>query len=491
VFSNINGELHLFEQEEVHMKWGNFFTPCFSHASKKLFFRMLVLMLVCFVLSRRPAMAEEPATLEERMLRMEQEVQTLRQENERLQNELDMLREQMDAQGSLSPFEAEEAAVRPQAGYKRGFYVGSEDGLYKLQLGGRVTSRFTALDSDHPLNDEFRVMRARVETDVNVLDYYDLKIAGEFAESPKLKDGYLDVHYVPWARFRMGQFKVPFTWEYLASHKYIDFAERSFAVDNMRFQGRDIGAMLHGKLYDNLLEYQIAVLNGTGENNRDNNDSKDIAGRLFARPLGKLEDSLFSSLYLGISGTFGDQNTDFSDLDFKTIPGTKFVDFASDTTHTGDRTRLGTEFLWPIGPASLKAEWMRMWLDDFELEPMKEDLDFSSWYISGSYLLTGEQKTLGRVVPNNPFNPNTKTWGAWELAARYSQFNSDDDLFDLGMAKGTDQAEGFTLGLSWYLNELFRVTFNYEHADFDDDLVIGGRTVDDEDAFIVQCQLEF
>jgi phosphate-selective porin OprO/OprP len=134
---------------------------------------------------------------------------------------------------------------------------------------------------------------------------------------------------------------------------------------------------------------------------------------------------------------------------------------------------------------------MRMWLDNLQLAPMKEDLQFYAWYVSGSYLLTGETKPLGRVVPNHPFDPAKNAWGAWEVAARYSAFHSDRDLFDLGMAAGTDRAEAFTIGLNWYLNRLFRVTFNYEHTEFDDDLVIDGKTLDDEEALLVQCQLEF
>jgi phosphate-selective porin OprO/OprP len=477
----------------------------------KLFLVFSLSACLCFLFGAASGWAQEPSTIEERLLRMEREMQMLRQKNEQLEDELSALRQKLEARECAAAKAVGEVATEPagetqhadtgekaaevdlrlKGQYKNGFVLSSEDGQYKLKLGGRITGRFTTLDSDHPSSDEFSLERARIETDVSLLDHYALRIQVEFSEDPKLKDGYLDIHYVPWASLRLGQYRPPFTWENLQSHKYIDFAERSIAVNNMRQPSRDIGLMLHGGFCDDLIEYQLAVLNGTGENKGDDNDAKDLAGRLVLRPFQRAGNGMFSDLHLGVSGTWGDQNTDFSSASFKTTAGTQFVDFTTDTMHKGNRTRLGTELVWPVGPASLKAEWMRMWLDNFQLEPMKEDLQFYAWYVSGSYLLTGETKPLGRVVPNRPFDPSKGAWGAWEVAARYSTFHSDRDLFDLGMAAGADRAEAFTIGLNWYLNRLFRVTFNYEHTEFDDDLVIDGKTLDDEDALLVQCQLEF
>jgi phosphate-selective porin OprO/OprP len=240
-----------------------------------------------------------------------------------------------------------------------------------------------------------------------------------------------------------------------------------------------------------MMEYQLAVVNGTGENQGDDNDEKDIAGRFVLRPFRRTETDLLSDLHLGVAATWGDQNTDFSRTAFDTVTGTDFVDFADDTLHKGDRTRLGGEFIWPFGPASIKAELIRMWLNDMNLGTAKEDFDFSSGYILATYLLTGEQKTLGKIRPLHPFDPAAGGWGAWEIAARYAAFHSERDLFQHGFAAGTDQADAFTVGLNWYLNPLLRVTLNYERTEFDDDIVINGDTLDNEDAFLIQCQLEF
>ncbi|GAB4349505.1 MAG: outer membrane porin OprO [Candidatus Abyssubacteria bacterium] len=445
-------------------------------------------------------MQAEQLTVEERLLRMEAELKNLRKRNDELQREVESLRDRLQSQqelfeevGTLPPESESQASAGEtvSARYRDGFQFHSSDGQYKLQLGGRITTRYTAFESGHPSNDEFSLERGRLYTNATLYDLYDLRVQVEFSENPTLKDGYLNIRHIPYAQLELGQFKVPFMWEFLQSHKYIDFAERSIATDNMRFDGRDIGIMLHGKPYDKMVEYQLAIVNGTGENQGDDNDEKDIVGRFALRPFRQTGTELLSDLHLGVAATWGDQNTDFSRTAFDTVAGTDFVVFANNTTHKGDRTRLGGEFIWPFGPASIKAELIRMWLDDMNMGAAREDFEFTSGYVLATYLLTGERKTLGKVRPLHPFDPAAGGWGAWEIAARYAAFRSDSDLFRHGFAEGTDQADAFTAGLNWYLNSLLRITLNYEHTEFDDELVIDGETLDDEDALLVQCQLEF
>jgi phosphate-selective porin len=54
-----------------------------------------------------------------------------------------------------------------------------------------------------------------------------------------------------------------------------------------------------------------------------------------------------------------------------------------------------------------------------------------------------------------------------------------------------DRAEAFTVGLNWYANDYFRVIFDYERTEFDDEIEVDDEMIDNEDAFLVQCQLEF
>ncbi len=86
-----------------------------------------------------------------------------------------------------------------------------------------------------------------------------------------------------------------------------------------------------------------------------------------------------------------------------------------------------------------------------------------------SYFLTGEHMpwdrksgTLARPVPFQNFwlvdrcdGCREGGWGAWQIAARYSNADyNDQDIF------GGD-GESFTFGLNWYWNPNARMQFNY------------------------------
>jgi len=68
------------------------------------------------------------------------------------------------------------------------------------------------------------------------------------------------------------------------------------------------------------------------------------------------------------------------------------------------------------------------------LGPQRSNLDkvtAKGWYVSGTYLITGEEKRLSAPVhPTYPFAPIAGQWGsgAWELGMRYADlsFSSDD-----------------------------------------------------------------
>ena len=42
-----------------------------------------------------------------------------------------------------------------------------------------------------------------------------------------------------------------------------------------------------------------------------------------------------------------------------------------------------------------------------------------SWQAEGSWVLTGEKTGFNGVKPRSPVDPRLKSWGAWELVARY------------------------------------------------------------------------
>ena len=91
--------------------------------------------------------------------------------------------------------------------------------------------------------------------------------------------------------------------------------------------------------------------------------------------------------------------------------------------------------------------------------------NFSGWYLMASWILTGETKTylpyalnnnmatFANPRPNAPFAFDGKHWGAWEIAARYSDLDLDWRAGTPGAACGGGCVRGgeqriWTLGLN-------------------------------------------
>lgn len=112
-----------------------------------------------------------------------------------------------------------------------------------------------------------------------------------------LLEVYTDYQFLPGLTARIGEFKVPYTIEnelspttvelincYSQSVCYLAGVSGSDKCYGMT-SGRDIGMMIHGKLFHDFLQYKVAVMNGQGLNTKDKNSQKDVVGNLMIYPL--------------------------------------------------------------------------------------------------------------------------------------------------------------------------------------------------------------
>ena len=143
------------------------------------------------------------------------------------------------------------------------------------------------------------------------------------------------------------------------------------------------------------------------------------------------------------------------------------------------------------------------------------DPSFHGWYVEGSWVLTGETRRYNRgngafdgPAVNAPFNLQAGTWGALELAARYSDLNLNYNAGTLLTAATPDAIRGgeqkiWTVGLNWYLNPTIRFMVDYQHvnvnrfaptADFGSGpgtLPAGAQIGQTYDAITMRSQLQF
>ena len=94
---------------------------------------------------------------------------------------------------------------------------------------------------------------------------------------------------------------------------------------------------------------------------------------------------------------------------------------------------------------------------------------FTGWYAFAAYSLTGEQHpydsstaTFRNIRPARPLG-SAGGWGAWELAARYSNINLDflasNTAATGGIAGGKQDV--WTLGVNWYPNNTIKFQLDY------------------------------
>ena len=385
--------------------------------------------------------------------------------------------------------------------YENGFRLESRDKDFKMQIGGRVQFDFRTFGSNYPIDNEFDIRRARIFLSGTVYRYFDYKVQLELegSSSNRLRDGYLEYTYFkPNLKIKMGQFKVPFSVETMTSSNWVLFQERG--LNSPIAPCRDVGIMLHGSPFDNILTYYVGVFNGSGvDAEGEDNDDKDVALRLVVSPFLKTDIPFLKGFHLAYNMTYGREDDD--SIKFRTeARGATFFRF--DDIDVDDRTRYGVDLNWIIGPLSLRGEWNRVEYGELEgnVEDVKVDdnLNIDAWYVQLSWFLTGEKPNFKKRiwgVPNikNNFDPRKRTWGAWELAFRYSRFDADSDFWNLGVVSNeyTDEVNAFTLGLNWWPNPSILFRFNYIHSEFDGKIEVDDKWESNEDAFTARFQLVF
>jgi phosphate-selective porin OprO/OprP len=104
-------------------------------------------------------------------------------------------------------------------------------------------------------------------------------------------------------------------------------------------------------------------------------------------------------------------------------------------------------------------------------------LNFNGWYAQASWTITGESRpynvqngSFSNPKPRVPFSIDGWGPGAWEVAARYSDLDLNDNAGTLGHAvpaggiRGGDQRV-FTAALNWYPNSVLKFSVQWQDID--------------------------
>jgi hypothetical protein len=138
--------------------------------------------------------------------------------------------------------------------------------------------------SDEPFGheDTVRIRRARFTLLGKLSDRIGWEVSAELTASPTVRDAFVAFRLAPWAQVRAGQFVTPFSLERLTSTSRLELIDRVLdTLTPSRDAGVEVGSV---KPIGGWLTYGFAVINGTRQNQADNNAAKDVVGR-FASPL--------------------------------------------------------------------------------------------------------------------------------------------------------------------------------------------------------------
>ena len=193
-----------------------------------------------------------------------------------------------------------------------------KDGFGMPKISGFVQGMYQAnLNDKGELGDNtFRMRRVRLSVDGKLSKTVSYKLQGDFVRSPMLVDAY--VKYKPCNEFaiQIGQFKTPFTIESPINPVNLEIFDYGEIIQQLGGYkdvcgvgglGRDIGVMatggfipmMKGESIDyNIIDYAVGVFNGNGPVTTDNNNRKDIVGRLEVHP-GMKDLTLSGSYYYG------------------------------------------------------------------------------------------------------------------------------------------------------------------------------------------------
>lgn len=343
---------------------------------------------------------------------------------------------------------------------------------------GRIHVDYAAHSEDErDLGDGFRARRARIGLSGTIDDNWRFQIEYDFAETgTSASDVWLRYTGLQHGHITVGHFKVPFGLEELISSNDITLIERSLPTTSFA-QARRMGVgYFNGQSNWTFAAMAFGQGQGSGVRSSTGDEGLGLGARFTFNPVRTAE----GLIHLGLA--FSTEEPEDSNIDqvrFRTRPESRPTDQRLvDTGNIGNVDRInqiGFEAAWQRGPFSIQGEYMR---SDVSRSSGVDDVEFSGYYVSASWVLTGESRGYrdGVFRGISPAGPG----GAWELTARFSNVNLDD-----GTIQGGEQ-DNFTLGLNWYANNRIRFMANYINVSSE------RRGVsDDPHIFLVRAQVAF
>ncbi len=352
-----------------------------------------------------------------------------------------------------------------------------------LKINGRIQYdyEFLSREKTNEKFNGFEFRRVHLSASGKLSSHIKYKIETNFSHANiGFRDVYIQYVTKNIGKFGIGSMAEPTGLDMMTSSKYIPFFERAMLTSLQNFRW---GTGLHYsnfKLLNGNLGFQMSLTNNgsNSEGFKDTNLEKgnNFVARISSAPLFNKEKK--QVIHLGINYA----NRPDKDLKFRPENhlGEKYHYVFPLATK---RNEYGFEFAGELKNISLQAEYK------FRDTDNKNNIDYSisSYYIMGSYFVTGENRpykhgAFGRVKPYKDIENGGL--GAIELLVRYSNMTASEGLSNVNPTLPT-QINNITLGLNWYLTSHSRIMYNYVITD-DNNSTLGNLK-----GHLIRAQIDF
>ena len=423
--------------------------------------------------------------------------------------------------------EATKAAVPVvRASPQQGFRIQSADAANVLRVRGvlHFDGRRFADDITPGTADTWIFRRIRPTLEGTLNGIYDFRFTPDFAGGRTfILDAFVAARLKPWAVVTAGKFKVPVGLERLVSATDLRFIER--ALPTSLVPNRDLGVQLGGDIAGGLVNYSFGYFNGVSDGgssdgntptaDAENDTNGDWAARVFFQPFSNSDNFALRNLGFGVAGTFVDStgSTATTLLPSYRTPGQQtFFSYRGTTAASGatpavngtfangDRVRWTPQAYYSIGSFGVLGEYVNVSQDVTRATPTaglrSETLDHTAWHVQLAWFATGEDEQFRGFTPGSIFSLDNKTWGAWELVARYHELDIDDAAFVGGTNSfanpdtAASKASAWGVGVKWYLNQNYKWSLNYDVTSFEGGAAAGADR-SDEKAMFTRFALQF
>ena len=385
-----------------------------------------------------------------------------------------------------------EIMKRPKLGYKRGFYFETQDKRFSMKINGRIQFRYSyedrdnIHDSDEAQDDSsFRIRRARVKFSGKAYKHFKYKIelalsstgTVDGSKAVELYDWWASWNKNPALSVQFGQWKVPWNRQRVVSSQNQQMIDRASSQDEFTMD-RQIGMMVHGKLFNKKFEYYAGMFNGNARNQKENGNNENLyIARVswnpfgaYGKGIGEVESDInFSkkpiahlSAAIAYDGAADREKFSSTTIDLDPPVGTGV------TLKEVNKTSVVAEYGLKYRGFSTSAEAYWRKFDDIRANHI--DSVGSGVIIDRGFFVQGGYFILPKTV---------------EVAGRYSLVDFDDE-------RDEDAIREVALGVNWFINGTHDNKLQFNWIRQDNELPNSVSRSDDIDNFYrIQYQLAF